>query len=132
MTDQNVRWALLALRVTLGVFLLQWGIEKFVVPQNTPGIWGYFYGLQVPQVAAYGFGVVEIAIAISVLLGVFKTWAYAAALGLHAVTLAVTWRQLLSPWSDPANHLFIAGLPVLGAFVALYLLRHLDRGVLDR
>jgi putative oxidoreductase len=57
---------------------------------------------------------------------------YGAAAVLHAVSLAVTWRQLLSPWADPVSHLFIAGLPVLGAFIALFLLRHLDRGVLDR
>ena len=31
--------ALLVLRVTLGLFLLQWGLEKFIVPENTVGIW---------------------------------------------------------------------------------------------
>jgi putative oxidoreductase len=44
----------------------------------------------------------------------------------------VTWRQLLHPWADPVNHLFIAGVPVLGAFIALFLLRDWDRGILDR
>ena len=44
--------ALLALRVSAALFLLQWGIEKFVVPSNTPAIWSYFYGLTVPQAAA--------------------------------------------------------------------------------
>jgi putative oxidoreductase len=29
---QAVSRALLALRITLGLFLLQWGVEKFVVP----------------------------------------------------------------------------------------------------
>jgi putative oxidoreductase len=32
--------ALLVLRVTLGLFLLQWGVEKFVMPQNTVTIGG--------------------------------------------------------------------------------------------
>jgi putative oxidoreductase len=32
--------ALLALRLTLGLFLLQWGVEKFVAPQSAVGIWG--------------------------------------------------------------------------------------------
>lgn len=122
--------ALLALRITLGLFLLQWGVEKFVVPQNTPGIWGYFYGLDVPQTLAYVFGAAELAIAACLLLGLFKTIAYGAAMALHAVTVVVTWRQLADPWGDPVNHLFIAGVPVLGAFVALFLLRRWDRGVL--
>ncbi|MGH6873414.1 MAG: DoxX family protein [Aestuariivirgaceae bacterium] len=131
-TDRNMASALLVLRATLGIFLLQWGVEKFVVPENTPAIWNYFYGLTLPQAAAYFFGVVEIALAVCLLLGVFRTIAYAAAMLLHAVSVLVSWRQLADPWADPVNHLFIAGIPVLGAFIALFLLRSFDRGVLDR
>jgi putative oxidoreductase len=126
---ENLSRALLVLRIGLGVFLLQWGIEKFVVPQNTPDIWGYFYGLNVPQALAYLFGVVEIALAVCLFLGRLKTITYGAATGLHAVSVIVSWRQLLDPWGDPANHLFIAGVPVLAAFVALFLLRDLDHGI---
>ena len=126
---ENLSRALLVLRIGLGVFLLQWGIEKFVVPQNTPGIWGHFYGLKVPEALAYLFGVVEIALAVCLFLGRFKTMTYGAAMGLHAVSVIVSWRQLLDPWGDPANHLFIAGVPVLAAFVALFLLRDLDHGI---
>ena len=50
---QALSRALLVLRITLGLFLLQWGVEKFVVPQNTVAIWGYFYGLNVPQTLGY-------------------------------------------------------------------------------
>jgi len=130
MTDdallRTLRPALLALRITLGIFLLQWGIEKFLVPQNTVAIWGYFYGLNVSATVGYVFGVAEIAIALCLFLGIFRT------IALHAVSVVVSWRQLIDPWADPANHLFIAGVPVLGAFVALFLLRKWDRGVLDR
>lgn len=124
--------ALLALRITLGVFLLQWGVEKFVVPQNTVAIWSFFYGLNVSPILGYVFGAVEIALAVCLFLGTFRTVAYGAALALHAVSMFASWRQLLDPWGDPANHLFIAGVPVLGALVALFLLRHWDRGILDR
>jgi len=77
----------------------------------------------------YVFGVVEIAIAGCLFFGVFRTAAYGAALALHAVSVLVTWRQLLNPWGDTANHLFIAGVPVLGALIALFLLRHWDRSI---
>ena len=86
--------ALLALRITLGLFLLQWGVEKFVAPQSALAIWGHFYGVTLPS-----------------------SWAMC----LHAVTVAVSWRQLLDPWVDPVNHLFIASIPVLGALLALFL-----------
>jgi uncharacterized membrane protein YphA (DoxX/SURF4 family) len=136
MTDkirmQVLSRALLILRLTLGLFLLQWGVEKFVVPQNTVVIWDYFYGLNVPQALGYVFGALEIAIAACLFLGVFRTAAYGAALALHTVSVLVSWRQLLDPWGDAANHLFIAGVPVLGSLITLFLLRHWDRGILDR
>lgn len=128
---QVLRRALLALRLTLGLFLLQWGIEKFVVPSNTTAIWGYFYGLSVPATLGYAFGVAEIAVAVCLVLGLYRTVSYGAAMVLHAVTVVVSWRQLIDPWAGGANHLFVASVPVLGAFVALFLLRQWDRGVLD-
>jgi uncharacterized membrane protein YphA (DoxX/SURF4 family) len=124
--------ALLALRITLGLFLLQWGVEKFVVPQANIFIWSHFYGMDVSQALGYAFGAAEIAIALCMILGQFRTVVYGAALILHAVTVLVTWRQLIAPWGDPINHLFTAGVPVLGGFLALFLLRHWDRGVLDK
>jgi uncharacterized membrane protein YphA (DoxX/SURF4 family) len=126
-----LRRALLALRLTLGLFLLQWGVEKFVMPSNTAAIWGYFYGLDVPAAAGYAFGAAEIAIAACLILGLYRTVTYGAAMVLHAVTVVVSWRQLIDPWGGDANHLFVASVPVLGAFVALFLLRAWDRGVFD-
>ena len=122
--------ALLALRITLGLFLLQWGLEKFAVPQSAVAIWGFFYGVKIAPVLGYLFGAAEIAIAVCLFLGLFRTVAYGAALALHAVTVLVSWRQLLHPWADPVNHLFIASVPVLGALIALFLLRHWDRAAI--
>lgn len=102
------------------------------MPSNTPAIWGYFYGLSVPQASAYLFGIVEIAIALCLFLGLFRTPAYGAAMTLHAVSVLVTWRQLFNPWADQISHLFIAGVPVLGAFIALFMLRHWDTMVVGR
>ena len=127
--SQALPRALLALRITLGLFLLQWGVEKLVVPQSTVAIWSYFYGINLSAALAYVFGAVEITIALCLFLGIFRTVAYGMALALHTVTVLVTWRPLLDPWGDPINHLFVAGLPVLGALVALFLLRHWDRGL---
>jgi len=119
--------AVMALRVTLGIFLLQWGSEKFLEPGINVAIWGHFYGLAVSHAVGYVFGAIEIAIAVCMFLGIFRTPAYGAALALHAVSVAVSWRQLVDPWGDPSNHLFIAGIPVLGALLALFLLRNWDR-----
>ena len=135
MTDEKLSKALfralLALRITLGLFLLQWGVEKFVVPQANVFIWSHFYGMAVSQTLGYIFGALEIAIALCIFAGRFRTVVYGAALFLHSVTVVVTWRLLIDPWGDPINHLFTAGVPVLGGFLALFLLRHWDRGLLE-
>ena len=99
--SQALRPALLVLRITLGLFLLQWGIEKFIVPQNTVAIWSYFYGLNIPQALSYLFGAVEIAIADCLFLGALRTVAYGAALALHAVSVLVAWRHFLDSWGTP-------------------------------
>src|SRR3546814_18675707 len=95
--------ALLILRVTLGLFLLQWGVEKFLVPQNTVLIWGYFYGLNVPPVASCFFGVAEIAIAICLFLGLYRTISYGAALALPAVRVVVSRRRPFDPGREQAT-----------------------------
>jgi len=43
---------------------------------------------------------------------------------LHAISTVSTYSQLLSPFGK--NHLFIAAIPVLGAFIALFLMRDDD------
>ena len=45
-------------------------------------------------------------------------------LAVHAVSTLTTYPELLSPFGE--NHMYIAALPVLAAFVALYLLRQHD------
>jgi putative oxidoreductase len=126
MTDPTITRAIVVLRLTLALFLLQWGLEKFVMPSNIPMIWGYFYGLSIPQVSAYVFGVIEIVLAVYLALGLFPTVAYGASAALHAVTVVVSEPVLTPPFADPVNHLFIASVPVLGAFIALFQLRKLD------
>ena len=79
-------------------------------------------GLQVPQALGYVFGAIEIASAGCLFLGVLRTASYGAALALYAVSTLVSWRQLLHPWGDAVNHLFIASVPVLGGLLALFLL----------
>jgi hypothetical protein len=80
----------LALRLTLGLFLLQWVVEKFVMPQSTAAVWGHYYGFDVSRTLGYLFGAVEVAIAGCLFLGVFRTVAYGAALALHTVSVLVS------------------------------------------
>jgi putative oxidoreductase len=129
------RWALAVLRVSLGVFLLLWGLEKFVIPATTVRIWGAFYGLGLAASLVPVVGALESALAIAITVGLWRRVTYGLGLVLHALSVLSSWRQLIDPWGlrsgGSPNHLFLAGVPVLAGFVALYLLRARDSWTLD-
>jgi uncharacterized membrane protein YphA (DoxX/SURF4 family) len=124
--------ALLLLRLSLGVFMAQWAIEKFVVPGTTTAIFRSFYGLEIGGMLVPALGAMQLVLALALLLGVMPRVAYGLAALLHAASVLVSIPRLLNPWNPVSNHLFIAGVPVLAAFVALYLLRDADRWTLPR
>lgn len=129
------RWALAILRVSLGLFLLLWGIEKFVIPEVTVRIWQAFYGVGLAAALVPVVGALETGLAVAITVGVWRRVTYGLGLALHAVSVLSSWRQLIDPWGlrsgGGPNHLFLAGVPVLAAFIALYLLRDRDTWTLD-
>src|SRR3546814_16680743 len=48
--------ALAILRIALGLFLLVWGLEKFIVTERSVALYGYFYGIAEPTAVAYALG----------------------------------------------------------------------------
>jgi putative oxidoreductase len=117
---------LLILRLTLALFFAQWSIEKFIHPEAAASIFDHFYGLQISALIAYVFGAVELMLTIGLLLGVAKAISYGGLIVIHGISVVVSWKQLFHPWAAVPNHLFIASIPVLGALVALFLLRDRD------
>lgn len=124
MSNTELPVALFILRLGLGAFLLLFGIDKLVAPEITVEVFAQFYGLNVSHNMAYGTGVLEILFGLAFLAGLWKTLTYGLALLLHAVSTLATYQELLSPFG--MNHLFLAALPVLAAFLALFLLRRHD------
>jgi putative oxidoreductase len=129
-TDGRLAACLLLLRITLGLFLLQWGVEKFVVPAGTISIGRGFYGIAMPDWLPLVLGATEVVLAVLLLGGLFRRGTYGVALLVHAVSVGVTVPRMLNPYA-PGNHLFFTAVPVLAAFIALYALRTEDRWSLD-
>ena len=122
--SERDRAALAILRIGLGVFLLLWSIDKIVAPESTVAIFEHFYGTSISETIAPLIGVAEAILSVAILVGAWKTVTYGLGLLLHAVSTASSYAQLLDPFGE--NHLFIAAIPVLAAFVALFLLRRHD------
>jgi uncharacterized membrane protein YphA (DoxX/SURF4 family) len=127
--------ALAILRISLGGFLLLWALEKFFIPQTTVSIWDRFYQIPIGASLPYIIGGLEAVLSVAILVGLWRRWSYGLGLGLHTISVVATWKQLLDPWglylNERPQHLFLAGVPVLAAFVALYLLREYDVMSLD-
>jgi putative oxidoreductase len=129
-TERRVAAALLILRFFLGVFLLQWSIEKLIIPSATIRIAQNFYGISLPQVGSYVLGIAELILSLALLFGLYRTISYGLSLLVHTVTVVVSWRQLFG-FAKVGNHLWIATWPTWGAFAALFLMRDYDAYTLD-
>lgn len=111
------RWALVVLRVTLGVFLLL-GIGRVIVSGGTATI---------SPAVLKGVAAAEGILAAVIVVGVWRRWSYGSAFVVHVGTVVLLWGQLRDPWGAA-----LAGLPACGALAALYMLRNRDAWTLDR
>ncbi len=123
--QQKERAALFLLRVGLGVFLLLWSCDKFAEPDTTVKIFQGFYKIPISGSAAHVIGGIEALISVLIIAGAWRSYTYAIGLTLHIISTIASWRQLTSPFSQ-GHHLFVAAIPVLTAFIALYILRDRD------
>ncbi len=127
--------SLALLRVSLGAFLLVWAMMKFIVPKGTIGIFRKFYGFNIDADLSMVLGAVEAALALAIILGLWRSWSYGIGVLVHGFSQFAAWRETLDPWGiylgDKPKMLFWAGVPVLAAFVVVWLLRDQDKWSLD-
>ena len=131
--DKRIPAGLLILRFFLAIFLLQWSIEKLILPDAAARIASSFYGVMLPASASYVLGVAELILSLALLFGFYRMVSYGLSLLVHTVTVVVSWRQLFDPWglAKIGNHLWISTWPTWGGFAALFLMRELDSWTVD-
>src|SRR5262245_54596610 len=131
--DKRIPAALLILRFFLAIFLLQWSIEKLILPHAAARIASNFYGVTLAVPASYALGVGELTLSLALLFGFYRTISYGLSLLVHTVTVVVSWRQLFDPWglAKVGNHLWISTWPTWGGFAALFLMREWDSWTID-
>jgi putative oxidoreductase len=123
--ERKAQAALFLLRVGLGFFLLLWSFDKFVEPEAAVRIFQGFYKIRISTTAAFFIGGVEALISLLIVTGAWKSYTYAVGLALHTISTVASWRQLTTPFSQ-GHHLFVAAIPVVSGFIALYILRDRD------
>ena len=123
--EQQLKFGLAIIRLSTGIFFLIWSIEKIIYPEITQKVFSKFYLLEISPTISIILGIVQTLIVLTFMAGFLKTWTYGAILGMHAVSTLSTYKELLNPYQPP-NHLFWAAVPLLGALIALFLLRRED------
>ncbi|MCL7489518.1 MAG: hypothetical protein M8357_15230 [Desulfobulbaceae bacterium] len=125
-TEKRLTISLFALRVTVALVMLVWNLDKFINPQHAATVYENFYLLGgLGREVMYVIGAVEIVIVGAFLLGLMKRFSYGTVLALHAISTFSSYKQYLAPYDGP-NILFFTAWPMLGACLALYLLRDQD------
>lgn len=121
-------FSLFIMRITIALFLLPWVVDKFTQSgvEHTAKIFAHFYKIKgIGETASYAIGAFWVILLLAFVLGFKKRLSYGLVMVLHGVGTAFTW-NVLWPFSENHNMLFLAAIPVLGAMIALYRLRDFD------
>ena len=125
---KNLPISLFIMRITIALFLLPWIADKFTKDgvEHTAKIFAHFYKIKgLGTTGSYAIGVFWTILLLAFVLGFKKRLSYGLVMLLHGMGTVFTWK-VLWPFSESHNMLFLAAIPVLGAMIALYLLRDDD------
>lgn len=130
-SHHKVAFALLIIRLSIAAFFVAWTSLKFLRPEWFENIFHKFYGLEfITQNLASIFGAAQMLVVIAFALGLWRVVSYGIVLVMHAVGTFASLPNLMDYTTHP-NQLMWAAVPVLGALVALFLLREEDLLSLD-
>ncbi|WP_298916908.1 DoxX family membrane protein [uncultured Roseobacter sp.] len=134
-------FALMALRISLGMLLVWWGLSKIVKPGMGVKIQDKFYfGFFPSENLQYIFGYLELLIGSLVVLGLFRTYAVLAQLLVTGFSALTIWSALLDPFAlwlpvskvSGMQHLFYPSVIALCGAAVMLAFRSQDRFNLDQ
>jgi putative oxidoreductase len=128
--------SLLLLRLSLGVLMLIWGVDKLVNVKHGMKVSEHFYlGAFNSEMMLKAFGVLQIALGALLLFGIARRYTYPALLAITGTTLLGVWKSVLDPWGwylKGGNVLFYLSLIIFAAGLVLWAFRDEDRIVVAR
>lgn len=128
--------SLLLLRISIGLLMVIWGVDKLVNVKHGLTVSQHFYlGAFSSALLLNAFGVVQIALGALVLLGVGRRLTYPFLLAITAVTLLGVWKSIVDPWGwylKGANVLFYPSFIIFAASLVLWAFQDEDRLVVGQ
>ncbi|MEP2919201.1 hypothetical protein [Sulfitobacter sp.] len=132
MKPNSTQTALLCLRISLFLLMILWAVLKIMNPasyggaEDSPGIFENFYGFGTGPGIVLALGILQIILLLAFAAGAFKTITYGAVALMNISSFLVSLPRILDPFGAYPNMLFLASIPILGASVALFLMRDED------
>lgn len=128
--------ALLFLRVSIGLLVLLWGIDKLVDPEHAVRVSDNFYLglLSLPSVLPL-LGIGQVLVALLAMVGLFRRFVDPVILLINLGSLLGVWRSIVDPWGwvlEGTNVLFFPSLIVVAGCLVLIGFQDQERLVLDR
>lgn len=129
-------FALLLLRISVGLLIVWWGLDKIVNPAHGLAVSDRFYsGLLTWPALMPIFGGVQIAAGLLFMAGLFRRVVDPVVLLINAGTMVGVWRSIVDPWGwvlEGTNALFYPSLTIFAASLLLLAIRNEETLVLDR
>lgn len=123
-TNHNVSLGLFFLRLGLGIYLILLACQKLFAPLLMLVPIENFYGLHVSASLVMIIGAIELSLALFFILGIHRTLTYGAAFFVQLVTFFLSLNDISKPFLP--NNFFVVSLPLLMAFLALFIARKDD------
>lgn len=128
--------SLLLLRVSLGLLMVFWGLDKLVNVEHGMVVSKAFYlGLFSVPVLLQAFGVLQVLLGLLIVAGVARGIVYPALLAITAATALGVWKSIVDPWGwylEGSNVLFYPSLIIFAGSLVLWAFRDDDTLVLGR
>lgn len=128
------RFSLCLLRVTIGLLMVIWGLDKFANPDHGAAVAERFYfGLFGWRLLFPVFGGAQILLGLLVMGGLLRRWTYPVLAAITGMTLLGVWRSVLDPWGwylDGTNVLFYPSTIIFAGVLVLLAFREDDRWVI--
>jgi uncharacterized membrane protein YphA (DoxX/SURF4 family) len=127
--------SLLLLRVSLGILMAVWGIDKIVNTQHGVEVAARFYGgMSFSSAIMQAFGWIQLGLGAAVVLGLARRYAYPALFAVTGTTLLGVWKSVLDPlglYLQGGQILFYPSLIIFAGALVLWSFRDEDVWSLD-
>lgn len=127
--------SLFALRVTTGLLIVWWGLDKLVNVGHAVAVSERFYlGVVSSEGALQAFGVAQTVLGLLIVAGLFRRLTYPALLAITGATALGVWRSIVDPWGwvlEGSNALFYPSAIIVAGALVLFAFRDHDVWHLD-